>query len=944
MRHIHTLPIAIATATASPTPLFARSFVQEKKPAPKKAGDGKATDLSVLPADEELSEEDQQLKDNLELLVTRAKDGDMKLAKVAVESIGNEIRTATSSMTSVPKPLKFLREHFEPLKVHFEGLRGNTTAAGVALRGALADILSVLAMTSAEPGSMETLKFKLASGVKDVASWGHEYSRHLSGEIGDAYAKRVEEAGGDATKAELEDLMGLVQEIVPWNMAHNAEPEAVDLCLEVNRLDMILAAIDADNAGRACLYLLSCAAYLPEPEDRTVYMCAYESYLKVNLSTDALRVALKMGDLGLMARVMGSVQDPIEKKQLAYILGDARVWIDLTEGEAAVEDEALCEELQLIMGNVRLSERYLALARDLDVMEAKVPEDVYKSHLIDGRGTSNVDSASGNTAATYVNAFVNAGFGQDKLVTVEEEDAAGDEGAGAGAGGEGKQSVHWIFRNKQYGKMAAAASLGMVLLWDVEGGLPKVDRYLYASDNMVVSGALLAFGIIASGVTDDVDPAFAVLSEYVANEDDNVKIGAMWGLGIAYAGRAKEDVKDILIPVVGNPDVSIEQASIAALSAALSYTGTADGELVEIILQSLMLRGEAELDSTHGRNMAHALGILFLGKQEAVEATIEVAKTLPEKTSKYTCNVLDMFAYAGTGDVLKVQQFFTTCGEQLEQDAEAEVEPWQTAHQSVAALAIGAIAGGEELGAQMAHRALEHILQYGGPAAKKGVPLALAILNVSNPDVAVIDTLGRLAHDTDDQVVTSALVALGVVGAGTNNARLAGMLRNLSLYYCKDAGMLFLVRISQGLVHSGKGLLTLSPYSSSSKAMLRPAMTGLLVVLLNALDTKGSIGGKLHYLLYGLVPAMQPRMLMTVDETGAMLSVTVRVGDSVDAVAQAGKPKTITGFTTHQTPVLLAANQRAELATERYRAMSTTLEGLVILKENPDWKDADMEG
>ena len=53
-------------------------------------------------------------------------------AKVAVESIGNEIRTATSSMTSVPKPLKFLREHFEPLKVHFEGLRGNTTAAGVA--------------------------------------------------------------------------------------------------------------------------------------------------------------------------------------------------------------------------------------------------------------------------------------------------------------------------------------------------------------------------------------------------------------------------------------------------------------------------------------------------------------------------------------------------------------------------------------------------------------------------------------------------------------------------------------------------------------------------------------------------------------------------------------------------------------------------------------------
>jgi len=829
-------------------------------------------------------------------------------------------------MTSVPKPLKFLKEHYVPLKNHFRSLEGNAAAAAV--RGALADVLSVLAMTSAEtPGSMETLKFKLVSGVKDVAGWGHEYSRHLSGEIGEAYHARMqaEEGGGSGLTEEqltqlpdVSDLMGLVREIIPWNMAHNAEPEAVDLCLEVNRLDMILEAIDKDNAGRACLYLLSCAAYLPEPEDRTVYMCAFESYLKVNLSTDALRVALKMGDLGLMAKVMGSVQDPIEKKQLAYILGDARVWIDLTAGEAAVEDEALCEELQTIMGNVRLNERYLALARDLDVMEAKVPEDVYKSHLIDGRGTSTVDSASGNTAATYVNAFVNAGFGHDKLVTVEEE---GEAGEGEGEGGN-SSSIHWIFRNKSHGKMAAAASLGMIMLWDVEGGLPKVDRYLYASDTMVVSGALLAFGIIASGITDDVDPAFAVLSEYVSNDDDIVKIGAMWGLGIAYAGRAKEDVKEILIPMIGNPDVSIELASIAALSAALCYTGTADGELVEIILQSLMLRGEQELDSTHGRNIAHALGVLFLGKQEAAEATIEVAKTLPEKTSKYSCNVLDMFAYAGTGDVLKVQEFLATCGEQLEHDAESDVEPWQTAHQSVAAIAIGAIASGEELGSQMAHRALEHVLQYGGPAAKKGVPLALAILNVSNPDVAVIDTLGRLAHDTDELVVMSALISLGIVGAGTNNARLAGLLRNLSLYYSKDASILFLVRISQGLVHSGKGLLTLSPYSSSSKAMLRPAMAAIMIVMLNALDCKQTIGGKMHYLLFGLATALTPRMLLTVDESGAMLPVPVRVGDAVDVSAQAGKPKTITGFSTNDTPVLLAANQRAELATERYVSAS----------------------
>ncbi|KAI7978928.1 hypothetical protein LOK49_Contig624G00003 [Camellia lanceoleosa] len=56
--------------------------------------------------------------------------------------------------------------------------------------------------------------------------------------------------------------------------------------------------------------------------------------------------------------------------------------------------------------------------------------------------------------------------------------------------------------------------------------------------------------------------------------------------------------------------------------------------------------------------------------------------------------------------------------------------------------------------------------------------------------------------------------AQGLIGAGTNNARIAGMLRNLSSYYYKEASLLFCVRIAQGLVHLGKGLLTLAPYHS----------------------------------------------------------------------------------------------------------------------------------
>lgn len=63
---------------------------------------------------------------------------------------------------------------------------------------------------------------------------------------------------------------------------------------------------------------------------------------------------------------------------------------------------------------------------------------VYKTHLTEGRAPSGpaVDSARQNLASTFVNAFVNAGFGQDKLMTVIPE-------------GEGSsENVHWIFKNK----------------------------------------------------------------------------------------------------------------------------------------------------------------------------------------------------------------------------------------------------------------------------------------------------------------------------------------------------------------------------------------------------------------------------------------------------------------------------------------------------------------
>ncbi len=106
----------------------------------------------------------------------------------------------------------------------------------------------------------------------------------------------------------------------------------------------------------------------------------------------------------------------------------------------------------------------------------------------------------------------------------------------------------------------------------------------------------------------------------------------------------------------------------------------------------------------------------------------------------------------------------------------------------------------------MSLRTMNHLLQYGEPTIRKTVPLAIGLLRVSNPDVKTLDLLNKLAYDSDADVSMSAIFALGLVGAGTNNSKLAGNLRYLASYYAGDntQNQLFLVRISQGLVHMGK--------------------------------------------------------------------------------------------------------------------------------------------
>lgn len=72
-------------------------------------------------------------------------------------------------MTSVPKPLKFMKVHYGTMKQIYNNLKLDS------IKKECADVISVLAMTMGE--GRECLKYRLLSEMEQIRDWGHEYVR-----------------------------------------------------------------------------------------------------------------------------------------------------------------------------------------------------------------------------------------------------------------------------------------------------------------------------------------------------------------------------------------------------------------------------------------------------------------------------------------------------------------------------------------------------------------------------------------------------------------------------------------------------------------------------------------------------------------------------------------------------------------------------------------------
>ena len=427
-----------------------------------------------------LSEEEQEYKNNIEEMLNGMFDQDIDLKKNAFNLIKKEITTSTGSMTSIPRPLKYLQGSYEKLKEAYNN-ESNTNQNSEA-KYIFGDLLCILVLVVDTEDT--SLKFILENDLKNYGDWGQELIRSLSGEITTEYLKRLE------NDTPIEDLIKLVSNVVTILISTNNESEAIDLLIELDLIDDIKDYANEKNYKKFCSYLIAISNFAAESsEQRKILEITFELYTKYNEFTNALRIAIKLKEKMYIQSTITGCTDKATRLQMAFILARSKI---------LVESSDLDTELHDIMRNLKASEQFKKLVRSLDILTPKHPEEIFKSHLEEKKEGVQLESYKVNMSSSIVNSFVNACFGTEKLLISKDSNEA-----------------DWLSKNKEEGLICALGGLGLVNLWDIDCGPNELEKFMDVNEmNPFKRGGYnLALGILSSGVNDENNTAYALLSE-----------------------------------------------------------------------------------------------------------------------------------------------------------------------------------------------------------------------------------------------------------------------------------------------------------------------------------------------------------------------------------------------------------------------------------------------
>ncbi|KAI2799471.1 26S proteasome non-ATPase regulatory subunit 2 [Blomia tropicalis] len=485
-----------------------------------------------------------------------------------------------------------------------------------------------------------------------------------------------------------------------------------------------------------------------------------------------------------------------------------------------------------------------------------------------------------------------------------------------------------------------------------------IEPFLHSKVDSIKAGALLAMGLANCTIHSlKYEPKQILLDHLLAsNVCNEIQLGTLMALSFAYAAKRRADVVEpILKNIVTNEKSNSYNIGLGSITCGIIYIGHIDGHLIGTLIETIVDR-YPKLSFKVTRNIIHSIGLCCMGKDsmmETINGTIDQVFKDNDQLKSYFTLFIEICSLVGSSNILMIQELLNNCrcsiieskskvkerNKKVINRNESNDDDNNHFIRTISIIGIGMLSLGDEVNIHMIMREFILMLRNGDRQTKNAVILTIALVHLSNPKLSVIDTLCKFTHSTETAI--NAIIALGLIGAGTGNGKIGKVLYELINFYRGSNTCRWAINISFGLLYLGNCSLTLNPQMEGCRLIRHQSICGVLIFILHLLDQSYSsrasfatlLHNQTHILLY-LTLAIRPKMLVTYDhETMKPIPIQVRVGQPIDITGQAGiMPRSVTAFNTYQTPVLISTNEKAELDNDNFIPLNPYMEGHVLVK------------
>lgn len=789
----------------------------------------------------------------------------------------------------------------------------------------LCDILSVINVLKDDSLS---LHYRVSGNVLPLETWGHQYVKKILG----CMLKLTTISP---------DIKPVADDCISFLFRHNMELDAIDFMEELGWENTIVNFVDEHNYNRICLYLSDLEKYAFKYANIIL-----EIHRKMKNYSEMLISLLNISSLAI-PEFLASVEDGSIKTQLAFML--ARANYVLPQKEEFMQNIFGDATLYTISCNKHLGRFFSHLCTDLQILKPKnVPDFLRGSTFLRHDKEISVKCLA---PICIANGLVHLGFERDTVFSPRPEDPRIEIDFDV-LGKAAKSEIISVF-----------SSIGAIYLYSQQQAFEVLNEYLFSENPFKKTSALLGLAISNVKVFDENYTAMALLLENLKVNCSYQRIATIFSLQLIYSGTCNYKLKDVLKELVYSENV--ETSCFASFTLGSIFFGSADAEIASMLIQNLVDKSTTDSENGFFGLLILGFALLFYKNGDYQDAL----NTLKEVNTPYYIHVSTLtkcLAHFGSGDVELMNEIL---GEAFEGDEGIQIEkgdlnfenPQEVKDErveqedvssrkgkakisrsegsrnllkSVSLLGVALLSMGDELFSKMALRVISSSSLLDNSHLKSTISLCFALLSPSSPSVELVDTLSKFCNSSETKTILSSIISLGIVGAGTNNTRVSDVLEQQYAYNTKCLKAAPASKISQGLLHMGKGTMTLSPFAFNKKKLLEKNFVGLLASVFMLMDPESSpMLSKYMYLNYFFIQASSLKQVVTLDEEMNYTKTQLRIGEPVNNVGVVGRPRKISSVQTHNSPIILQENEMAEICEDDdVYALTSYIEDVVIVR------------